>query len=60
MTEDITRQDARDAYDYSRWIGTPEPTEEQISLFLEMTNGDVFSVSQDKRDQIVYSIITGE
>ena len=53
------RQDAREAYDYSRWIGTPEPSEEQIDLFLELTNGDVFSVSQDERDQIVFNIIEG-
>lgn len=59
MTNDITRQDARDAYDYSRAIGTPEPSEEQIDLFLELTNGDVFSVSQEERDQIVFNIIEG-
>ena len=51
------RQDARDAYDYARAIGTPEPTEADIDLFLERTNGDVFSVSQDERDQIVCDII---
>jgi hypothetical protein len=53
-----TRQDALDAYDYARWIGTPEPTEADLDLFLELTNGDVFSVSQAERDQIVYDIIT--
>jgi len=54
------RQDARDAYDYARAIGTPEPTEADINLFLERTNGDVFSVSQDERDQIVYDIINAK
>ena len=54
------RQDARDAYDYARAIGTPEPTEADIDLFLERTNGDVFSVSQEERDQIVYDIITAK
>ena len=53
------RQDAREAYDYARAIGTPEPTNADIDLFLELTNGDVFSVSQDERDQIVYNIIHG-
>lgn len=54
------RQDARDAYDYARAIGTPEPTEADIDLFLDRTNGDVFSVTQDERDQIVYDIIHGK
>lgn len=53
------RQDARDAYDYARAIGTPEPTDADIDLFLERTNGDVFSVTQEERDQIVYNIIHG-
>jgi hypothetical protein len=53
------RQDAREAYDYARAIGTPEPTNADLNLFLELTNGDVFSVSQDERDQIVYNIIHG-
>lgn len=53
----LKRQDARDAYDYARSIGTPEPTEADIDLFLERTNGDVFSVTQEERDQIVYDII---
>jgi len=53
------RQDARDAYDYARAVGTPEPTNADLDLFLELTNGDVFSVSQDERDQIVYNIIHG-
>lgn len=53
------RQDAREAYDYARAIGTPEPTNADLDLFLELTNGDVFSVSQDERDQIVYNIIHG-
>jgi hypothetical protein len=56
----LKRQDARDAYDYARWIGAPEPTEADIDLFLERTNGDVFSVSQDERDQIVYDIINAK
>jgi hypothetical protein len=54
------RQDARDAYDYARAVGTPEPSEEQINLFLELTNGDVFSVSQTERDQIVFDIINAK
>jgi hypothetical protein len=54
------RQDARDAYDYCRWIGTPKPTKADIDLFLERTNGDVFSVTQEERDQIVYDIITAK
>ena len=53
------RQDARDAYDYARAVGTPEPTKADLDLFLELTNGDVFSVSQDERDQIVFNIIEG-
>ena len=53
------RQDAREAYDYARAIGNPEPTNADLDLFLELTNGDVFSVSQDERDQIVYNIIHG-
>lgn len=53
------RQDARDAYDYARAIGTPEPTDADLDLFLELTNGDVFSVSQNERDQIVFNIING-
>ena len=54
------RQDARDAYDYARWIGTPEPTMADLDKFLEMTDGDVFSVTQEERDQIVYDIITAK
>ena len=54
------RQDARDAYDYARWIGTPEPTEADIDLFIERANGDVFSVTQEERDQIVYDIINAK
>lgn len=56
----LKRQDAREAYDYARAIGTPEPTEADIDLFLERTNGDVFSVTQDERDQIVYDIINAK
>ena len=56
----MKRQDARDAYDYSRWIGTPEPTKADLDKFLEMTDGDVFSVTQEERDQIVYDIITAK
>lgn len=56
----LKRQDARDAYDYARAIGTPEPTEADIDLFLERTNGDVFSVTQEERDQIVYDIINAK
>lgn len=56
----LKRQDARDAYDYARSIGTPEPTEADIDLFLERTNGDVFSVTQEERDQIVYDIINAK
>lgn len=56
----LKRQDARDAYDYARSIGTPEPTEADIDLFLDRTNGDVFSVTQEERDQIVYDIINAK
>ena len=54
------RQDAREAYDYARAIGTPEPTNADLDKFLELTNGDVFSVSQDERDQIVFNIINAK
>ena len=54
------RQDARDAYNYARSIGTPEPTKADIDTFLELTNGNVFSVTQDERDQIVFDIINAK
>jgi hypothetical protein len=54
------RQDARDAYDYARSVGTSEPTEADLDLFLEFTNGNVFSVSQTERDQIVFEIINAK
>jgi hypothetical protein len=55
-----TRQDAFDAYDYARWIGTPEPTEADIDLFIEIAGGDVLAITQEERDQIVYDIITAK
>jgi len=54
------RQDARDAYDYARSIGTPEPTKADIDMFLELTNGNVFSITQEERDQIVFDIINAK
>ena len=55
-----TRQDAFDAYDYARWIGTPAPTEADIDLFIEMAGGDIFAITQEERDQIVYDIINAK
>jgi hypothetical protein len=55
-----TRQDAFDAYDYARWIGTPAPTEADIDLFIEMAGGDVLAITQEERDQIVYDIINAK
>jgi hypothetical protein len=55
-----TRQDAYDAYYYAQWIGTPEPTEADIDLFIEMAGGDVLAITQEERDQIVYDIITAK
>jgi hypothetical protein len=55
-----TFQDIIDAYDYARAVGTPEPTKADLDLFIERTNGDVFSVTQEERDQIVFDIINAK
>lgn len=57
-------QDLIDAYDYARWIGTPEPTKADIAKFVELAydwyRKPVLDLSQELRDQIVYFIIKGE
>lgn len=51
------RQDLRDAFDYARAIGTREPTEADLDLFVELAGGDIWAISQARRDDIVFDIL---
>ena len=58
------RQDAREAYDYARAVGTPEPTLSDIQLFMdtvyEQHGVGVLDITQEQRDQIVFNIINAK
>jgi len=64
MTLEITRQDIRDAFDYSRPVGSREPTEADLDHFVELAHDwwrkGVYEISQDKRDEIVDFILFPE